>query len=373
MRLYEYEAEKILQNEGVKIPEAILVETPSEAVQAYRRLKRPAVVKSQVLASGRGKAGGIIKAEDEEQVKKAASKLLNSKIRDLPVKKLLIQERIQVAQEIYLGLIIDRSARRTVIIASSEGGVEIEKLAAEKPEKLIKLYIDPLAGLNQKQGEEIALKIGFQGKEAEQFTNILQKMYQIFIKMDCELFETNPLVLTKEGTLIPLDARMIVDDNALFRHPELQKRSEDMTELEIEAARKGLSLIQLDGDIGVIGNGAGLVMATLDMVAYFGGKPADFCDVGGGAEAERVAEAVKLVLKQPKVRVLVLNILGGITRGSDVAKGLVDALNAVSRTVPVSVRLAGTGEEEGRAILSRAGLKYTSSMEEAVREALGVS
>ncbi|MFQ6135109.1 MAG: succinate--CoA ligase subunit beta, partial [Nitrososphaerales archaeon] len=305
-----------------------------------------------------------------EQVKNAASRLLNSKIRDLPVNRLLIQERIQVAQEVYLGLTIDRSARRTVVIASSEGGVEIEQLAAEKLERLVKEYVDPLAGLNQDQAEEVAAKIGLQGGEAEQFTDILQKMYRIFLRLDCELLETNPLALTKEGSIIPLDVRMIVDDNALFRHPELQKRTEDMTDLEIEAARKGLSFIQLDGDIGVIGNGAGLVMATLDMVTYFGGRPADFCDVGGGVEAEIVAEAVKLVLKQPEVRVLVLNILGGITRCGDVAKGLVDALSTASRTVPVAVRLSGTGEEEGRAILSRAGLRYTASMEEAVREAL---
>ncbi len=365
MNLYEFEAEGVLRGEGVKVPDSIVVATVEGAVEAYRRLGRPVMVKVQVLTVGRAKAGGIIAAEDESEVRGIASRLLNSTVKGLPVYRLLVQERVQVARELYVGLTVDRGARRPVLMVCGEGGVEVEELAAERPEGVVKEYVDPLGGLLRRQVEDAASKIDLVGEAAEMFTDLLQKMYRVFLKFDCELLEVNPLALTPEGDLLPLDVKMVVDDNALFRHPEFRR-------VEGEAVLKGLSFVPLDGDIGVIGNGAGLVMATMDVVAHFGGRPSCFCDVGGGADAERVTEAVKLVLKQLGVKVLVVNILGGITLCSDVANGLVDALKTVGRPVPVLVRLAGAGEEEGRVILDRAGLRYTESMEEAVREALSL-
>lgn len=371
MKLYEYEAEIIAKKAGLMIPNSILIETLDQAIQAYKRLNTTVFVKAQILTSGRGKAGGIIRASNEEEVKKAYSNLFGTKIKGILVKKILIQERIQSSKEIYLGLTIDRSTKSFVVLASIEGGVDIEKLASEKPEMLVKEHIDPLSGLNKDQIDHIAFKIGLtQKNEKEQFRLILQTMYTIFLKNDCQLLESNPLAITNNGKLIPLDFRMIIDDNALFRHPEFQLRTEELTELEIESSKKGLTFVQLNGDIGIIGNGAGLVMSTLDMVEHFGGKPANFCDVGGGAEAKKVADAVNLVLKQKNIRVLLLNILGGITQCTEVAQGLVDALKAANNTVPVVVRLSGTNEKEGRNILRKGNYRYTMSTEEAVKESL---
>ncbi len=373
MRLYEYEASKIIQKEGIRIPNALLVKTPEEAVKAYHKIGRPVMLKAQVLAEGREKAGGIIAAQDEYYVNKGALKIFKSKIRNLPVNTLLVQERIEIVKEIYLGLTIDRSKRKIAVIESSKGGMDIEQLAYHNPELIIKDYFDPLEIPNVVHAAKIAAKIGFRKEETEKLTYVLLKMHQIFLRLDCELLEINPLALTMDGMMVALHPRMVIDDNALFRHPELQAREDDREMVEIKAAQKGLNYVKLDGNIGVIGNGAGLVMATLDLVVYFGGRPANFCDVGGGAKAQNVAEAVKIVLSQRGIKVLLLNIIGGITSCSDVANGLVDALNTVERNIPIVVRLAGSEEKVGQSILRSNGLMNTISMEKAVKEAITIA
>ena len=370
MKIYEYEASHILNIEGIRTPKSTLVYSADEAVRAFLDIGGPVVIKAQVLSTGRGKAGGIIKSENIQSVKKDASNILEMKIKGLPVKKILIQERIKVVREIFLSITIDRSARKPVIIASGEGGVEIEKLASEKPSKIIKTHVDSIDGLASGQAQEIASKIMLSRGECQALSGILETAFAIFQKYDCELLEINPLAEDEEGGFIALDAKMIVDDSALFRHTELQRKQEDKDDLETEAASKGLSFVQLDGNIAVIGNGAGLVMATIDTLAHFGGKAASFCDLGGGSEAEKIAQAVRITLKHPKTKALIVNIVGGMTSCKEIATGLVDALKIAGETVPVIVQLSGSDENEGREIILRNGLKHTLSLDETVMEAL---
>jgi len=372
MKIYEYEAARILAVEGIRTPKSILVDSAYEATRAFAEIGGPVVVKAQVLSAGRGKAGGIIKSEDSESVKKDALKILGMKIKGLPVKKLLIQERINVVREVFLSIVIDRGARRPVIIVSGEGGVEIERLASEQPSAIVKTYVDPIDGLASGQSQETASKIGLTGRKNQIVAEILEKAFSIFQKYDCELLEINPLAEDEDGRFIALDTKMIVDDSALFRHPELQIRQDDKGELETEASSKGLSFVQLDGDIAVIGNGAGLVMATIDTLAQFGGKAASFCDLGGGSETEKIAQAVRITLKQRMIKAIIVNIVGGMTSCKEIATGLVDALKTSGETIPVIVQLSGSDENEGREIILKNGLKHTLSLDDTVMESLKI-
>jgi len=369
VKLQEYEALKAFSAAKVKVPKHYLVKDVKGAVSAYRDIGGPVVLKAQVAVAGRGKAGGVVRADSESTVRSEAERLLNTEIKGLRAKALLVEEWIKAKEELYLGFTIDRSAKMPVVLASKAGGVDIEELLKTRADLLVKKNIDPLMGFMHHQAFHIAKSINLKGSEAKAFIELALNLYNLFRALDCELLESNPLALTEDDSFIALDARIIIDDNALFRHREFGQEDEDLTELEKEARRAGFSYVELDGDIAIVGNGAGLVMATLDTVTYFGGKPACFLDVGGGATEEVVERALRIALRNPKLKVLFLNVLGGITMCDEVALGLVKALSS-TKTIPAVVRLVGANEDEGRRILREAGIGYYESMEDAVKAAV---
>ncbi|MEM3596899.1 MAG: ADP-forming succinate--CoA ligase subunit beta [Candidatus Bathyarchaeia archaeon] len=376
MKLFEYEAKTILAKYGIPTPQGGLATNVNQAREVASKLKPPLAIKAQVLIAGRGKAGGILFASSIEEAEKAAEKLLGMQVKGIPVRSVWIEEKIQTKRELYFGITIDRFARSYVAIASAVGGMEIEEVAQKSPEKVIKFPIDPIHGFYPFQARQIAKKIGYSGSALPELGRIFERLYRIGMDYDAELIEMNPLIETVDGKFVAADARIIIDDNALFRHPEYKKRlMEDEGELtpqEIEAMKNDLAYVKLDGDIGVIGNGAGLVMATLDTIQVYGGKPANFLDVGGGAPPEKIAAALQIVLSDKNVKALFINILGGITRCDDVAKGILEAKERVGVTKPMVIRLVGTNEEEGRKILTEAGIDVLESMEKAAQRAVEI-
>jgi len=377
LKLFEYEAKNILSKYGIPVPQGGLATDTQQAREVAAKLKLPAAVKAQVLVAGRAKAGGILFASSKEETEKTAEKLLNMQIKGIPVKSVWIEEKIQVKREIYFGITTDRFNRCYVAVASNVGGVDIEEVAAKTPERVIKSPINPQLGLPSFQARQIARKIGYAGNQISGLGKIFEKLYTIGIDYDAELIEMNPLVETTEGKFVAADARIIIDDNALFRHQEFKERllegESELNPQELEAMRNELAYVKLDGNIGVIGNGAGLVMATLDTIQYYGGKPANFLDVGGGAPSEKTATAVKIVLSDPNVKALFINILGGITRCDEVAKGILEAKEKLGVTIPMVIRLVGTNEEEGKRILTEAGIHVLESMEEAAQRVVQIT
>jgi succinyl-CoA synthetase beta subunit len=377
MKLFEYEAKTILAKYGIPTPQGGLATNPTQACEVTARLKLPVVVKAQVLVAGRGKAGGILFADSLKEAEKAAEKLLGMQIKGIPVKIVWIEEKISVKKELYFGITTDRYNRTYMAIASAAGGMDIEEVASQTPGKIYKTLIDPQQGLRPFQTREIAKKMGYSGSQISELGRILEKLYTVGIDYDAELIEMNPIMETAEGKFMAADARIIIDDNALFRHQEYKKRllegESELSPQEQEALRNDLAYVKLDGDIGVIGNGAGLVMATLDTIQYYGGKPANFLDVGGGAPSEKTALALKIVLSDPNVKTLFINILGGITRCDEVAKGILEAKQKVGVTKPMVIRLVGTNEEEGKRILKEAAISVLESMEEAAQKAVEIS
>ncbi|MEM3700182.1 MAG: ADP-forming succinate--CoA ligase subunit beta [Candidatus Bathyarchaeia archaeon] len=377
MKLFEYEAKNILAKYGIPIPKGGLATTPNQAKEVASQIKPPFAVKAQVLVAGRGKAGGILFPDTIEGVEEVAEKLLNMQIKGIPVKSLWIEEQIRIKRELYFGITTDRFHQSYIAIASSVGGMEIEEVAQKSPEKVIKFPINPQLGFRSFHAREIARKMGYAGGQLSEIARIFETLYKIGMDHDAELIEMNPLVETVDGKFVAADARIIIDDNALFRHQEYKKRllegESELTPEEIEAIKNDLAYVKLDGNIGVIGNGAGLVMATLDTIQYYGGKPANFLDVGGGAPAEKIATALKIVLLDPNVKTLFINILGGITRCDEVAKGILEAKIKVGVTKPMVIRLVGTNEEEGKRILKEAGIHVLESMEEAAQKAVEIS
>ncbi|MCE4620041.1 MAG: ADP-forming succinate--CoA ligase subunit beta [Desulfurococcales archaeon] len=376
MKLFEYEAKKILADKGVKIPRGVLVAKGEDPIAKAKEagLEPPVVVKAQVLVAGRGKAGGIKMAKTWEEVAKYAEELFNKPIKGIVPKLLLIEEAIPHEVELYAAIVIDRSARKPVILASQYGGMDIEEISKEKPESIIRQHVDPFIGLKGYQARLIGKKIGLKGKALASFSKFLTALYEAFTEYDAELAESNPLALVGDE-VIPLDARMIVDDNALYRHPELAKErfeeSGEYTEWEIKARKMGLAFVELDGDVGIIGNGAGLTMTTMDLVYEYGGKPANFLDIGGGASAELVKTAVSFLMEYPKAKKVFINIFGGITRGDEVARGIVKALQELGQLPkPIVIRLAGTKAEEGRKILEEAGIEAYTDPIEAVKRVI---
>jgi len=350
MRLYEYQGKEILRAHGIPVPEGYVVSSPEEAQEAARKLGEVAL-KVQILSGRRGKAGGVLFASSPEEAREKAERLLSSEIQGYRVERLLVEKKLKIERELYLGVIVDRAERKPAIIVSSRGGVDIESVP---PEDLLIRHVSPNRGLSREDVEELASFIDLEEKW------IIERVYEIFEKYDMQLLEINPLIYDG-ASYIAADTRAIVDDNALFRQ-KFEINYEEMNERERLAREKGIAYVELDGDIGIIGNGAGLVMATMDLVKLKGGEPADFCDLGGGADRERVREAIKIVLKHPKVRKLLINILGGITRCDEVAHGILEA----SPEIPTVIRMMGTKEEEGREILERAGIKVERTLEEAV-------
>ena len=377
MKLFEYEAKSILARYGVPTPKGGLATNSKEAWEIASKLKPPFAVKAQVLVAGRGKAGGILFAESLSEVERAAEKLLSMRVKDIPVRKVWIEEKIRIKRELYFGITTDRFNRSYVAIASSVGGMEIEEIAEKTPEKLIKFLISPQHGFRSFHARQIARKMGYSGSQLLELEKIFLGLYRAGVDYDAELIEMNPLTETIDGRFVAADARIIMDDNALFRHQEFRKRllegESELAPQELEAIKNGLAYVKLNGNIGVIGNGAGLVMATLDTIKYYGGEPANFLDVGGGASSEKIAAALKIVLSDPNVKALFINILGGITRCDEVARGILEAREKMRVTKPTVIRLVGTNEEEGKKILKEAGIHVLESMETAAQKVVEIT
>ena len=353
MKLHEYQSKQLFARHGVPIPLGDVASTPREARQVAEQLGRPVVVKSQVLVGGRGKAGGIKFAQDPDAAEAQARAILDMEIKGLPVRRVLVDAAADIQAEIYLGLVVDRATRRVVMMGSSEGGIEIEEVARTNPEAIKRAVIDPFLGLRSYQTLGLAKGLELSREQYGEFGHVSQGLYEAFMAYDASLAEINPLVITGDGSLLAVDGKMVLDDNALFRHPDLAKmRDLDAeTPTEREARKAGLSYVKLGGDIGCMVNGAGLAMATMDIIKHFGGAPANFLDIGGGAKAEKVAAALQLILEDESVQAVLFNIFGGITRCDEVAAGILEALDEVRPSVPLVARLVGTNAEEGRAIL----------------------
>ncbi|MDH5782616.1 MAG: ADP-forming succinate--CoA ligase subunit beta, partial [Candidatus Bathyarchaeota archaeon] len=333
MKLYEHEAKKIFAKYRIAVPKGEVATTPTQAREIAAKLNVLAIVKAQILVAGRGKAGGILFADTPEEAELAAKKLLGAEIKGVRVPSVLIEEKISVQKELYLGITVDRAQRCYVAVASSEGGMEIEEIAAKMPEKIVKVFINPIYGFQPYHARQIARKIGYAGKQMLSLASTFFKLYKLSVDYDAELAEMNPLMEKPNQEFVAADTRLIIDDNALYRHPELKNRlAEGKTELtpqELEAQKSGLAYVKLEGNIGIIGNGAGLVMATLDTIHLYGGNPANFLDVGGGASAERVAASLNIILSDARVNAIFINVLGGITRCDETAKGILEARKQV--------------------------------------------
>lgn len=374
MKLLEYEAKEYFRRHGIPTPQGRMITTPREARDYTAELGKPVVIKAQLPVGGRGKAGGVRFADTPEEATAAANALLGMKIKGLKVEKLYVEEKLRIVNEIYLGITVDRRNKAYVLLASREGGMDIEEVAARTPERIVRHLVDPVHGLRSYHGNLVAKRLGYGGRKMLQFTAVVESLYELALEMDAEITEINPLAEVEDG-FTAADARLNVDNNALFRHRELEERllesyRGELTEREMEARSQGLTYVELDGNIGIIGNGAGLTMATLDTVMLHGGRAANFLDLGGGATPERIGEAAKFVLGDERTRALLVNVLGGITRCDHIAEGVVAARREVAVEKPVVVRMMGTNEEEGRKILKEAGIETLGSMEEAAELAV---
>jgi succinyl-CoA synthetase beta subunit len=375
MKLHEYQSKLIFARYGIPIPKGRVAATAEEARHIAEELGGRVVIKSQVLVGGRGKAGGIKLAKNPEEAEQLATQILEMEIKSLPVRKVLVDEAAAIESEIYFSITNDRARKKPVMIASSAGGVEIEEVAAQTPEKIVQIHIDPLLGLRDYQARDLAASIDLPRDQWKEFGRIALALWQIHHETDATLAEINPLVITKDKKLLALDGKMIIDDNALFRHPDLaEMRDLDEEAPEETTARKyGLSYIKLDGNIGCMVNGAGLAMTSMDIVKLFGGEPANFLDIGGGAGHEKVAAAMRIILSDPNVRAILLNIFGGITRCDEVARGILAAMDEVKPKIPIVARLVGTNAEEGRKLLAEAKLITAETLVDAAQKAVAAA
>ncbi|MGI8962869.1 MAG: ADP-forming succinate--CoA ligase subunit beta [Thermomicrobiales bacterium] len=367
MNVHEYQAAEILARYGVPVNPGRVAESPEEASAVAAEYGGTVVVKAQVHTGGRGKAGGIKLAHSPEEAREAAAAILGMDISGHTVNKVLVAKGVTIAQEFYLGVVLDRPNRQVLVMASAEGGVDIEEVARERPDKIVQRRADPVLGFHPYLARELGFALGLPSTQVNGFAAIAQQLYEAYMGEDATLVEVNPLNLTEDGEWRAIDSKMSFDDNALFRHDETEQMrdfaEENLTELD--ARNSGISFVKLDGDIGCIVNGAGLAMATMDAVKQHGGEPANFLDVGGGASASQVAKAFSLVTADPNVKAILINIFGGITRGDVVADGIREALSEVEVSAPIVVRLSGTNADEGKDILAKAGLTAVDTMDEA--------
>ncbi len=375
MKVHEYQAKEIFAGFGIPVPGGKVATTPDEAAAIAREIGKKVVIKAQVHVGGRGKAGGIKFASSPEEAKRVASDILSMEIKGLPVRKVLVGECLDVAEEYYLGIIVDRKTQKPVIMVSSAGGVDIEEVARETPEKIHKYVVDPSRGLLPYEARNLAFKIVSDGKQAMKTAGVLTKLYDAFVGVDASLAEINPFIRTADGEMIALDAKINIDDNALPRRPRIAELRDLGAEniYEAKAREKGLSYVKLDGTIGCIVNGAGLAMATMDMVKHYGAEPANFLDIGGSSNPEKVTTAMEIILSDKNVKAILFNIFGGITRCDDVANGIAQALDSMDVKVPVVVRLTGTNEGAAREILKKVDLVSVNTMDEGVKEAIRLS
>ncbi len=370
MKIHEYQAKDILGRYGIPVQPGRVASTPEEAETIAREIGGPVVIKAQVYVGGRGKAGGIQFGDTPELARASAAKVLGMNIKGLTVEKVLVTSKIDIKEEYYLGITIDRKTQAPVVMVSTAGGIDIEEVAATTPEKIIQQPIDMHWGLRPFEARDIIANAGFPRSIINKASIILTALAKAFIESDASLAEINPLALTTDGRVIAADGKIVIDDNGLFRQKEYATwaEPEEANPLEYEAKQAGLTYVKLDGDVGIIGNGAGLVMTTLDMVARSGGKPANFLDIGGGAKAEVMYRSLMFVARDPQVKGILVNIFGGITRGEEVAKGVIMAQAELPEGMPIVVRLSGTGAEEGRAILKDAGLDWGKDMRDAAEK-----
>ena len=371
MKIHEYQAKAILARHGVPVPKGEVVTEAGEAAAVARKLGGPvSVVKAQIHAGGRGKGGGVKLARSPEEAQRLAGDMLGMTLvthqtgpEGRIVRRVLIEEGLDIARELYLGMVIDRSTQKIVVMVSSEGGMEIEKVAAETPEKIFKEFIEPGIGLQNFQAQKLAFALNLEGQSVRKAVKMMMALYNAFVASDASLLEINPLIVTKAGDLLALDAKMNFDDNALYRHPEIAELR-DLNEeaaLEIEASKYSLNYIKLDGNIGCMVNGAGLAMATMDIIKLAGGEPANFLDVGGGASAEQIRNAFKILMSDQAVEAVLINIFGGILRCDILAEGVIAAVKELHVGVPVVVRMEGTNVERGKQMLNESGLKFQTA------------
>jgi succinyl-CoA synthetase beta subunit len=372
MNLHEYQARDLLRRFGVPLPEGLVAATPAEARAYAERLGFPVVIKAQVHSGGRGKAGGVKLAADAADAEEKARAILELAIQGLPVRQVLVTRAVDIARETYCGVLLDRAARRPLLMVSAAGGVDIEETARTHPEKIHRLLVNPFLGLLPYQARRLAARVEPEPRRAGRVAEILQKLYRAWWESDASLCEINPLVVTTGGEVVAIDAKVSLEDNGLYRHPDLEACRDERDESPgaVLAREKGLSYVKLAGDIGCIVNGAGLAMATLDLVQHSGGEPANFLDIGGSSHPEKMVTALTVITQDAAVRSILINIFGGITRCDDVARGLLLALDQIRIEAPIVIRLTGTNEEEARRILAARGLSATTSMDEAVREAV---
>jgi succinyl-CoA synthetase beta subunit len=385
MKIHEYQGKELFRRYGVPVPRGIPAFTVDDAVKAAQSLGGPVwVVKAQIHAGGRGKGGGVKLARSIDEVRQRASEILGMQLvthqtgaAGQKVRRLLVEEGADIKKELYVGMVIDRATQRVTLMASSEGGMDIEEVAAHTPEKIHKVHIDPSAGLTDGEADDVAIKIGIPAASVPAARTVLQGLYKAFWETDASLAEINPLILTGDGRVIALDSKMNFDSNALYRHPEIveMRDLDEEDPAEVEASKFDLTYIQLDGNIGCLVNGAGLAMATMDTIKLFGGEPANFLDVGGGATTEKVTEAFKLMLRNPKLGAILVNIFGGIMRCDVIAEGVVAASRAVHLKVPLVVRMKGTNEQLGKQILADSGLPIISAdtMAEAAQKVIAAA
>lgn len=376
MKIHEYQARELLASYGLPVDKAYICRNVEDAVRAYQELDTPlVVVKAQVHTGGRGKAGGVKLAKDEIELRQHVANILWMDIKGLIVDRVLIGKAVNIASEYYVSYVIDRKSKSTILMLSREGGMEIEEVARNTPEKIHKIVIDPLIGVPDYLAREAAFKLFDDIKLVREAATIFQKLYKLFVDTDASLAEINPLVLTDEGQIKVVDAKMTFDDNALYRHPKIAALFEPTEEEKKEqnAKSKGFSYVHLGGEIGCMVNGAGLAMATMDMIKLYGGEPANFLDIGGSSNPTKVIEAMKLLLSDKNVKVVLINIFGGITRCDDVAKGLLEAFSQIRTDIPIVIRLTGTNEKEGRALLKGTKFHVAETMGEAGKIAVGLA
>jgi len=372
LKVHEYQAKNIFNKYGIPIPKEKMCVSVDEVIAVSGELGLPCVIKAQVHVGGRGKAGGIKVAKTEQEVKEYAKQILSMEIKGLPVRKVLVSEAVSIASEAYLGIINDRTAKKTVMMACKEGGVEIEEVARKKPEAILKVYADSLIGFLPHKARQIGLFLYDDSKTAFACAKIAEKLYKMFIELDSSLAEINPLVVTDSGELIALDAKINFDDNGLYRHPDIEAMRDRESEDESEqmARESDLSYVKLTGNIGCVVNGAGLAMATMDLVKHFGGEPANFLDIGGSSSPQKVKNALDILLRDENVKVIFFNIFGGITRCDDVANGILEAKKELKIKQPIVARLTGTNEEKAMEILKEAGLIFAQSMDDGAKKAI---
>ena len=376
MKIHEYQAKEILRGYDIPVQKGEVATTPAQAKALASQIGGMTVVKAQVHAGGRGKAGGVKLAKTPEEAEQKATAILGMDIKGSKVKKVLITQAADIAKEYYLGVTLDRAAKKITVMGSSEGGVEIEEVAKTNPEKIIRVLADPFLGLGDFQVRELAFGMGIAPDKIRGFTKIAKELYRAYVENDADLLEINPLVLTEQQEWLALDAKMVIDDKSEFRHKQIFETLRDLDEEEPDendARNAGLSYVSLDGNIGCVVNGAGLAMATMDSLKLYGGEPANFLDIGGGAKADRVTAAMEIILRDPNIKAILFNIFGGITQGDDVAKGIIAGLEQIKTSVPIVIRLVGSNAEKGRAILANAGLESAETLAEAAQKVVAIA